>query len=81
MAAASVNYLSLCGIVLSGYKLVEQACEARQMLNAEVAPENREFLEAKVISAQFYCTQMLPRALAYEQMIVAGSTSVLDAKL
>lgn len=79
-AAASVNYLSLCGLVFCGYKLVEQAFVSHQMLNAGIEPENKEFLEAKIISAQFYCAQMLPRGLAFEQMIVAGSASITDAK-
>ena len=81
VAGASVNYLSLCGLVLCGYKLVEQACEAHHLLNAEQAPENKDFLQSKITTAQFYCTQMLPRAMAYEQMILGGSSSVLDAKL
>ena len=81
VAGASVNYLCLFGLVLSGYKLVEQAYHANALLSAETVPENKEFLQAKITTAQFYCTQMLPRGAAYSGMILSGSVSLVDAKL
>ena len=80
-AGASVNYLSLCGLVLSGYKLVQQASEANALLNTGTELENKEFLQSKLNTAQFFAAHMLPRAQAYTQMIRTGSSSLLAASL
>ena len=80
-AGASVNYLSLCGLVLSGYKLVQQASQAHNLLNRDAEPENKEFLQSKINTARFYGAHMLPRAQAYAQMVQAGSNSLLAANL
>ncbi len=80
-AAGSVNYLMLCGLTLSGLKLIQQAYHAHLLLDAEEEPENKEFLQEKISTAEFYAAQMLPRGAAYEDMILRGSQSILDAKI
>lgn len=80
-AGAGVNYLSLCGLTLSGYKLVQQAYHADTLLSDENEPENSDFLESKIQAAHFYCAQMLPRTSAYAQMVITGSASILNARL
>jgi hypothetical protein len=44
---------------------------------------DREFLEAKLATARFYATQVLPRVLGLEQVIARGSDAVVgtDAAL
>ena len=81
IAAGSVNYLMLCGLALSGFKLIQQAYYAQKLLEADDEPENKEFLRAKILTAEFYAAQMLPRGAAYEDMILHGSQSILNAKL
>ena len=81
IAAASVNYLMLCGLTLSGLKLIEQAYHAQKLLDLEEPPENNQFLKAKILTAEFYASQMLPRGAAYEDMILRGSQSILNAAL
>ena len=81
VAGVSVNYLCLCGLVLSGYKLIQQAAHAQALLDADSESENMEFLQSKLNTAAFYCSNMLPRGYAYEQMILTGSASILDANL
>ncbi len=81
IAAGSVNYLMLCGLTLSGLKLIEQAHHAQELLDSDEAPENKNFLEAKILTAEFYASQMLPRGAAYEDMILRGSQSILNTIL
>ena len=44
---------------------------------------DREFLQGKLASAHFYATQLLPQALALEQIVRQGSEAVVttDATL
>lgn len=80
-AAGSVNYVMLCGLALSGLKLIQQAYHAHQLVEASEEPENKEFLQAKILTAEFYAAQMLPRGAAYEDMILRGAQSILNARL
>jgi len=80
-AAGSVNYLMLCGLTLSGLKLIQQAYQAQQLLKSDEQPENKKFLQSKILTAEFFAAQMLPRGAAYEDMILRGSQSILDASL
>ena len=80
-AAASVNYLSLCGLVFSGLKLIQQAYQAHHLLGSDDESLDKAFLQNKINTAQFYASQMLPRGAAYEQMIIRGSQSILDGQL
>ena len=45
--------------------------------------DDREFFEAKLASAHFYATQVLPQVLALEHIVLHGSDAVVrtDAAL
>ena len=75
--AVSVPYLRLCGLVIGGWLMARAADVAATRLEGGAA--DREFLEGKLATAHFYATQVLPQALALEQIVKAGSDAVIDA--
>lgn len=70
-ASGASPYLRLFGIVLGGYLLMRQASVARQRLAQN--PENILYLEAKIVTASFFCKHILSSAVALEESICAGS--------
>jgi butyryl-CoA dehydrogenase len=44
----------------------------------EAGAADREFLEGKLATAQFYADQVLPQALAFEQIVKTGSDAVVS---
>ena len=79
--AVSVPFLKLCGITIGGWLMARAADIAAQKLAA--GNSDREFMEAKIASAHFYATQVLPQVLALEQIVVHGGEAVVatDAAL
>jgi acyl-CoA dehydrogenase len=73
--AVSVPFLKLCGLTVGGWLLARSAAIAAQRL-AEGAAD-REFLDAKIASAHFYATQLLPQVLTLEYIVAHGSDSVV----
>ena len=73
-AAASVHYLSLWGIVAGGWLLARSAL----LCLTEPRGLDADFIAAKVSSAHFFATQVLPDAAACERKMLAGSASVVD---
>jgi hypothetical protein len=78
--AVSVPFLKLCGLTIGGWLMARSAAIAAQRL---VDGRDREFHEAKIVSACFYAMQVLPQTLALEQIVAQGSDSVVgtDAAL
>jgi 3-(methylthio)propanoyl-CoA dehydrogenase len=74
--AVSVPFLKLCGFTIGGWLMARAADIAAGKL-AQGSPD-REFLEAKVASAHFYATQVLPQALALEHVVRHGSDAVVS---
>ncbi|HEV8445155.1 MAG TPA: acyl-CoA dehydrogenase C-terminal domain-containing protein [Steroidobacteraceae bacterium] len=74
--AVSVPFLKLCGIVIGGWLMARAADVAANRLEAGAA--DREFLEGKLATAQFYADQVLPQALAFEQIVKTGSDAVVS---
>jgi alkylation response protein AidB-like acyl-CoA dehydrogenase len=71
--AGSVPYLMLAGNVIAGWQL------ARALLVAEelaAQGEDKDFMEAKVITARFYADHILARAPGVRDAIVEGAESV-----
>lgn len=71
--AGSVPYLMLAGNVMAGWQL------ARALLVAEelaAKGEDRDFMEAKVITARFYADHILAKAPGLRDAIVEGAESV-----
>jgi alkylation response protein AidB-like acyl-CoA dehydrogenase len=62
----SVAYLKLCGVVLCGWQL------ARALLvSVARVQEDPQFHGAKIVTAHFFATQLLPKALGYAASIQA----------
>ena len=77
VGAASVEYLHLFGYVAYAYLWARMAQVAESKRG-----EDEAFYGAKVATAQFYFSRLLPRTLSLEQSIRAGSASLygLDAE-
>jgi acyl-CoA dehydrogenase len=65
-------YLMLCGFVLGGWLMARAA----QLVGAGDSAAGNEFRAAKLVTARAYAGQLLPRALAYRQIVAAGADSV-----
>jgi alkylation response protein AidB-like acyl-CoA dehydrogenase len=73
--AASVNWLMLLGYVCGGWLLGQSALKAAMRLESGGGDES--FLEAKIVTARFYCEHLLPRAHACLAAIEAGPDSMM----
>ena len=74
--ATSVNYLLQLGYVVGGCLLAQSAIQAEEMMSNEGADLN--FLHAKILTAQFYATHIMPRARACGDATVNSSDSILE---
>lgn len=72
--AGATPYLQMVGQLLGGWSLVRQALAAKRRLDGG---ERDDRLEAKLITAQFYCEQLLPLAAAHEPAILSGSSTLM----
>ncbi|HEX5161878.1 MAG TPA: acyl-CoA dehydrogenase C-terminal domain-containing protein [Steroidobacteraceae bacterium] len=75
--AVSVPFLKLCGVTIGGW-LMARAAEIAARKRAQGASD-REFLDAKIASAHFYATQVLPQVLTLEHIVLRGSDAVVTA--
>jgi hypothetical protein len=75
--AGATPYLRLFGIVLGGWLMARQALAARALLE-DAAGDRARFLEAKVVTARYYCAQLLPQAGGLLPAVIAGSTDLLE---
>ncbi|MEZ5451331.1 MAG: acyl-CoA dehydrogenase [Thiothrix sp.] len=73
--SASVNFLMLFGYFCGGWLLVSGALQAKAMLDTGAG--DTDFLQAKLLSARFYCEHVLPRAGACLAALKAGSSSIM----
>lgn len=73
--AVAFNFLMMTGTAVCGFMMAEQAVIAHQKLQANEG--NRIFLSAKLSTAQFFIEQILPRAGAYAQAILAGQEAIM----
>ena len=74
--ATSVNYLLQLGYVVGGCLLAQSAIQAEEVMSNEGADLN--FLHAKILTAQFYATHIMPRARACGDATVNSSDSILE---
>ena len=72
--AGATPYLDLFGTVTGGWLLAKGAVAASQKLEERDDP----FLQAKLTTAHFYCTQLLPRAFGLLPSITAGAGDLFD---
>ncbi len=73
--AVAVNMLMLCGVVAGANAMTRSALAAAARL--EAADEDASFFTAKIVTARFYNTHILPRAGAYLAAIQAGPDAVM----
>jgi len=73
--AGAGPYLRLFGIVTGGWLMARQALAATRKLAAGSA--HADFLQAKVVTAHFYCQQILAQASGLLPAVTAGAGDLL----
>lgn len=82
--AGAAPYLRMLATLVSGWLMARSAVAARGELVELLADGNSasgnsaEWLQAKMLTAEFFCTQILPQATALEASVTGGDR-VLDA--
>ena len=76
IGAAAVDYLRLFGLVATGWMWLRMAVAAQATLAAGTG--DRAFLEAKLQTARFYVTRLLPQTRSLQATIAAGAESVMS---
>jgi alkylation response protein AidB-like acyl-CoA dehydrogenase len=69
---ASSPYLRMFGLVACGWLLARSALVAQRLLEGDSGGFDREFLRAKITTARFYATQLLPQAGGLIGAVTAG---------
>jgi len=73
--AASVNFLMLLGYLCGGWLMGQSALKASSRLAA--GGGDKSFLEAKLVTARFFCEHLLPRTGACLAAVEAGAESMM----
>ncbi len=71
--AGATPYLRLLASVVAGWLLVRSADIARAELAAGATGEEAEALAAKQVTAEFFCLQLLPQAVALASAVSGGA--------
>ena len=74
--AGATPYQRLFAVVVGGWLMARQAIAAYARLDSAPA-DRRAFLETKLVTARFFCTQLLPQANGLLPAIVAGAADVV----
>ena len=76
--SGSVPYLMLAGNLVAGWQLARSLLAAQDLLadKESGAGEDKAFLQAKIVTAQFYAEHILARAGGLRDAIVEGADSV-----
>ncbi|MBU2966027.1 acyl-CoA dehydrogenase [Amphritea sp. 2_MG-2023] len=74
-ASACVNFMMLFGFLCGGWLMAKSAVQAQAKLTA--GEGDPKFLQAKLISARFYCEHMMPRTQSYLASVIAGGESIM----
>ena len=78
LGAASVDYLLFAGYVVLAWMWARTAAVATERLADEVCtPAERAFYDAKLHTARFYFTRLLPRTAAHAAAALAGAETVM----
>lgn len=73
--SVAFDMLMLEGTVCGGWQMCRAALAARHQLAGEQA--DRPFLEAKLATAAFYASHLMPRAQTHLQIVLAGSETTM----
>ena len=79
--AASSDYLRQFALVAMGYMWCKMAKAALEKLQDDNAENSAEFYQAKLETARFYMSRMLPEADARFKMILAGAAPLMEMKV
>ena len=72
--AGATPFLRMAGLVVSGWLLARSALVASQLSAAPATdPETRAWLDAKIATARFFVTQLLPGAAALLPAVTGGA--------
>lgn len=69
--AGATPYLELVGLTAGGWLMARQALAARAEID-DGAEAGKEYLEAKVTTARFFCEQILPKVHSLTPAVTAG---------
>jgi alkylation response protein AidB-like acyl-CoA dehydrogenase len=78
--AGATPYLRLFSLVTGGWVMAQQALKARSAL-ADAGPADRAFYEGKVLTARFFCEQILPQATGLVPAVTATNRDLAAAVL
>jgi alkylation response protein AidB-like acyl-CoA dehydrogenase len=78
VGAASVDYLMYSGYVMMAHSWAQQATTAQALLDSGKGSESVDFYRAKIQTAEFYFTRLLPRAQAHRKAALASTSSVMQ---
>jgi alkylation response protein AidB-like acyl-CoA dehydrogenase len=76
--AGATPYLRLFSVVTGGWMMARQALSATAAL-ADASPEDKAFHEGKVLTARFFCEQLLPQAVGLVPAITATNRDLAAA--
>jgi alkylation response protein AidB-like acyl-CoA dehydrogenase len=72
VAAVAVNFLMQAGTVAGAWQMLNSAQAAKTLM-----ADDENFYQAKIITAEFYCQQVLPRAAAYASAVKTDHETVM----
>jgi alkylation response protein AidB-like acyl-CoA dehydrogenase len=75
--AGATALLAQFGTVVGGWMHGQSALAARSLLDGDGGGYERDYLEAKILTAAFYCAQILPRVYADERAACAGAATIM----
>lgn len=78
--AASVDYLRQFALVAMAYMWCKMAKIALEKIESGDGEQSKEFYEAKLQTARFFMTRMLPEADARFKMVMAGAAPLMEPK-
>jgi alkylation response protein AidB-like acyl-CoA dehydrogenase len=76
--AGATPYLRLFSVVTGGWMMAQQALAATRLL-ADAGPADKAFYEGKVLTARFFCEQLLPQAVGLVPAITATNRDLAAA--
>ena len=76
--AGAAPYLRLTSLVAGGWLLARSACIANRL--AQAGQGDAEFLEQKIVSARFFCDQILPQVHGLLPAVTAGVGDLAAAR-
>ena len=74
--AGASPYLQMLGLVTGGWLMARQALAAQRRITGASAGDHA-FLQSKLITARFYCEQLLPQASGLLPATTAGADDLL----